>query len=453
MNIKVKLALRFTLLVVGILLFFSFLIYYFSYTSRRSRFRENLLVQAQNTAILLINVQEVDSILLIKIQETTRLLEQQEIVITTSADKVIYSYKPADLNNVILKRYGNNIDPLYFTLGEKDGVSYRHILNDQVYHVFVLAYDKYRSDNLQELKRILFWCILFSIWICISVSYFFSRLAIHPISKIISEVKEINSAKLSKRLDEGRGKDEIEQLAVTFNRMLERLEQVFRSQDEFVANASHELRTPLAVMMAESDYILSRDHSKEEYMRHIQDISEDLRKMNQLVDALLVLAHLDSENSIGFREVRIDELLFEAIQFAKEKYPQKKIIPKFEYSEREDDLIIKGDAGLLVTAFSNLLDNACKYSEGEIDVKTALTGAEVIVTVSDQGSGIPESEIPIIFKPFTRASNIRHIGGLGVGLSIVAKILELHQATIAVQSIVNVGTSFMITFRKINRQN
>jgi signal transduction histidine kinase len=235
--------------------------------------------------------------------------------------------------------------------------------------------------------------------------------------------------------------------------MLERLEQVFRSQDEFVANTSHELRTPLAVMIAESDYILSREHSKEEYRRHIKDIAQDLRKMNQLVDALLVLAQLDSENSIGFREVRVDELLFEAIQSAKGKYPQKKIIPKFEYSEREDDLIIKGDAGLLVTAFSNLLDNACKYSEGEIDVKTALTGAEVIVTVSDQGSGIPESEIPIIFKPFTRASNIRHIGGLGVGLSIVAKILELHQATIAVQSIVNVGTSFMITFRKINRQN
>ena len=448
MNIKTKLSLRFTFLVFSILLFFSFLVYYFSYTSQRGKFRENLLDQAQNTAILLINVVEVDSILLKKIQETTKLLEEQEIALTNSAGKIIYHYRMNYLSPEILETYSENREPLYFSVGKKDGVNYRHVLNGQIYHVFVMAYDNYRADNLHELRKILFWCILFGLWLSISASYFFSKLAMIPISKIISEVKEINSVRLNKRLNEGRRKDEIEQLAITFNQMLSDLEMVFKSQDEFVSNASHELRTPLAVMIAESDYILGRDRTPEEYRKHISGLVADLKKLNQLLNGLLELAHLNRGNKTGFSDVRLDEVLIDVITTLRLKYPGRKILPKIEYSENENDLLVKGNARLLEIAFSNLIDNACKFSTNDVEVKLSKSDKILVAGVTDKGLGIPAGETDGILKPFNRASNVRYIGGFGIGLSIVAKITELHNAELIIKSTEGSGSTFEILFGK-----
>jgi two-component system sensor histidine kinase ArlS len=453
MSIKTKLSIQFALLVLAILLFFSFLVYYFSYTSQRAKFRENLLNQAHNTAILLINVVEVDSTMLIKIQQTTKSLEEEEIAITNSSNQIIYSNKIDYLTDEILFNHSGNIDPQYFSIGRKDGVSYRHQYNNQEYHVFVFAYDKYGVENMHELRKILFWCVLFGIWLSISASYFFSRSAMKPISGIVTSVKEINSSKLSSRLDEGRGKDEIEQLAITFNGMLSELELAFKSQDEFVSNASHELRTPLAVMIAESDYVLGKQLTREEYVEHISGLVTDLRKMNQLINGLLELAHLNRNNNILFSNLRIDEPVFNAIQSIKAKYPGRKIMLKFEYSENEDDLLIKGNSGLLEIAFRNLIDNACKFSEDEIEITVTILDKFIIISISDQGIGIPLGEFANISEPFKRGSNVRFIGGYGIGLSIVKRILELHDAKIKIKNEEKNGTCFDLYFKKENDMN
>jgi len=435
-------------MVFGILLFFSFLVYYFSYTSQRSKFRENLLIQAQNTAILLINVEEIDSTLLKKIQQTTRSFAKEEIALTDSLNRIIYSNQIDELTEEIIFNYSGNQAMVYFTVGQKDGVSYRHQSNNKVYHVFVLAFDSYRDENLRQLRVILFWSILFCIWLSVTSSFFFSKSAMKPISDIIANVKGINSLKLNSRLDEGRRKDEIEQLAVTFIQMLSGLEIVFRSQDGFVSRASHELRTPLAIMIAESDYILSRPRKQEEYEDHISGLVTDLRKLNQLLNGLLELAHLNRDNRILFSDVRIDEPVFNAIQDVKAKYPGRKIMPKIDYTENSDDLMIKGNSGLLEIAFKNLIDNACKFSQDDIDVVIMYLENHLKVSVSDCGMGIPEKEIPQIFKPFSRATNVRYIGGFGIGLSIVEKIIELHSAEVKVKSAEGVGSCFEIIFRK-----
>ncbi|MDP2889239.1 MAG: histidine kinase dimerization/phospho-acceptor domain-containing protein [Bacteroidota bacterium] len=341
MNIKTRLSIQFTLLVFGILVFFSVLVYYFSYTSQLSKFRNELLVKAQNTAILLINVAEVDSTLLKKIHQTTQSLEQEEIALTDSLNKIIYSYRIHSLTDYILSHIPADPISYYFSIADKDGVSYKHIENNQTYHVFVIAHDKVRTDYLRSLRSVLLWSILFSLWLSVTASYFFSKIAIRPISNIISKVKEINSLKLNSRLNEGKRQDEIEQLAVTFNQLLSDLEQVFKSQDEFVSNASHELRTPMAIMIAESDYMLSRERSTQEYETHILKLTADLRNLNQLLNSLLELAHINRNNTISFTDLRIDELIFTAIQSVKVKYPGRKILPKIEYSDNENDLMIK----------------------------------------------------------------------------------------------------------------
>ena len=446
MDIKTRLSVQFTLSVLGILMVFCMLVYYFSYSSQLSTFRQNLLVRAQNTAILLINVQEVDSTLLKKIYLTTKSLEEEEIVLNDSNDKTLYSDKIRDLKNISSTRISHASSPEFFSIGKKDGVLYNHHVNNQQYHVYVLAYDQFRAENLRGLRIVLLWSIVFSLCLSVWTSYFFSKVAINPISNIVAKVKEINASKLSNRLDEGKRQDEIEQLAITFNQMLSDLELVFKSQEEFVSNASHELRTPLAIMIAESDYIIGRKRSPEEYEVHIARLTQDLRKLNLLINSLLELAQLNRDKNISKSSIRIDELVFNAIHSVKLKYPGRKILPRIEYSDNENDFVIDGNPGLLEIAFKNLVENACKFSTGEVEVEILNTGKGVVVRITDYGVGIPENEIGNIFKPFNRATNAKFIGGFGIGLSIVAKIIELHGAEIKVASTLNKGTSFDLRF-------
>ena len=448
MNIKTRLSLQFTSIVFGILVFFSVLVYYFSFSSQRSKFRDNLLEKAQNTAILSINIQEIDSTLLKKIHQTTRSFEAEEIAITNESNKLLYSNKTDRLTPEEIISHTYNSRVAFFSIGKKDGVSYVHLANDKYYHVFVLAHDRYRAENLNELKTILSWSILISVLLSVTAAYFFSKSAIKPISNIISKVKEINSSRLSDRLDEGKHQDEIEQLAITFNRMLSDLEKAFKSQDEFVSNASHELRTPLAIMIAESDYILSRTRDSQEYRNHMSGLVEDLRKMNTLINSLLELAHLNGNKNIQMTDLRIDELIFNAIKSTKSKYPGRKILPKIEYPDNEDDLNIYGNQGLLDIAFKNLFENACKFSSNDVEVKIAMVNDSISVQISDQGVGIPENQIGDIFNAFNRSDNVKYIGGFGIGLSIVAKVMKLHSVQINVTSAINEGTCFELLFDK-----
>lgn len=373
MDIKTRLSFQFTLIVAGILLFFSALVYYFSYSSQINKFRENLLSSAKNTAILLINVTEVDSSLLKKIHHSTISWENEEIALTDSAHNMIYSNNIQYLSDKEIRLNSRNENINYFSIAEKDGVCYKHKFKNRTYDVFVMAYDKSRTENLLELREVLFWSILFSVWLSVLFSYFFSKRAIKPISKIIKSVKEINSLKLSNRLNEGDREDEIDQLSITFNEMLTNLEIAFKNQEDFVSNASHELRTPLTIMIGESDYLLSHERKQEEYINHLSGLVNDLKKMNRLLNSLLELAHINRNVNISFTSVRIDEIIFNAINQVKSKYHGRKIIPKIQYPEEENDLLIRGNSGLLEIALRNLLDNACKFSNEEVKIEMSVT--------------------------------------------------------------------------------
>lgn len=449
MKIKTRLSIQFTLVVLGILLIFSVLVYYFSYSSQLSKYRQNLFERAQNTAILLINVQEVDSTLLKKIHQTTKSLEEEEIALTNSSNKLLYSNEVKYLTGQISGRATTATSPAYFSIGRKDGVIYDHEVNGQLYHVYVLAYDKYRAESLHDLRNVLQWSILFSVWLSVWASYLFSKLAINPISKIITKVKEINSSRLNSRLDEGKGQDEIEQLSITFNQMLSDLELAFKSQTEFVSNASHELRTPLAIMIAESDYMINKERTTAEYISHLKNLNQDLRSLNHLTNSLLELAHLNRDNTILKSPVRVDELIFNSIKSIKSKYPSRKILPEIEFTDNESDLIISGNAGLLEIAFRNLIDNACKFSNNDVLVKVSTKESFLSISILDQGIGIEQTEMTNIFNSFKRGSNAKFIGGFGIGLSIVAKITALHDAQISVETSENKGSKFSILFNTL----
>lgn len=449
MNIKTRLSFQFTLIVTGIILFFSVLVYYFSYSSQLTKFRGNLIDSAKNTAILLINVVEVDSSLLKKIHQSTISWENEEIALTDSAFNLIYSNNIQYLSDKAMRVNSDNGNINYFSVAEKDGVCYKHNFNNRTYDVFVMAFDKSRTENLSELRGILFWSILFSVWLSVLLSYFFSKKAIRPISQIIKSVQEINSLRLNNRLNEGDRKDEIDQLAITFNEMLTNLEIAFKNQEDFVSNASHELRTPLTVMIGESDYLLSCEQKPEEYINHISGLVSDLKKLNALLNSLLELAQINRDNNIQLLGIRIDEIIFTAIQQVKIKYPGRKIIPKIQYPENGNDLLIDGNSGLLTIAFKNLIDNACKFSNKEVIIEFLIMDKFIKVIISDKGIGIPSNELGNIYEPFKRASNVKFKGGFGIGLSLVAKIIELHGAALETYSVENKGTRFELLFKRL----
>jgi signal transduction histidine kinase len=450
MKIKTKLSIEFTLIVVGILLFFSALVYYFSYTSQHSRFADNLTKRAKNTAILLINVPEVDSVLLKKIQQSTFNWMEEEIVVTDSELKILYSNNIEYLTDEVINQNSIKGDNYRFSISQKDGICYKHVFKNQTYTVMVMAYDKNRKENLSELLKILLWSIAFSTWLSVILSYLFAKNAIQPISQIIKSVKEINSSRLSNRLHEGNKKDEIAQLALTFNQLLSNLEIAFKNQEDFVANASHELRTPLSVMIVESDYILSREQNPEEYKKHIASMVIDLKKLNAQLTSLLELAQINQDNSIQLSAIRIDEIVFNAIQQMKAKYTDRKIIPVIQFPEYENELLVNGNAGMLVVAFQNLIENACKFSTDDVIIEFDVKSNYIEINISDKGIGIPPNEIEGIYKPFSRASNVRFKSGFGIGLSLVAKIFELHDVEFKVHSTENKGTRFELFFKSVN---
>jgi signal transduction histidine kinase len=451
MNIKTRLSFQFTLIVIGILLFFSILVYYFSYSSQLTKFRENLLDGARNTAVLFFNVAEVDSTLLKKIHQSTISWEKEEIALTDSAFNLLYGNNVGNLSRGMMLANSKSGNIHFFTFRQKDGVFYRHNFNNHQYNVFVTAFDEARNENLQELRKILLWSILFSTFLSVFLSYLFSEKAIQPISRIIKSLKSITSLRMRNRLDEGNRKDEIDKLAITINEILAKLEISFRSQEEFVSNASHELRTPLTVMIIEIDYLLSHKRSQEEYVGHLKGLVNDLMSLNSLLNSLLELAQVNTDNFIQFSEIRIDETVYNAIHQVKSKYPDRKIIPKIQYPENENELLVSGNDGLLLILFKNLIENSCKFSSDDVIVEFVITDKSLKVSIADRGVGIPGNELDTIYLPFKRASNVKFKSGFGIGLSLVKKIVELHGIELDVISTENEGTSFNLLFQKVNR--
>ena len=201
-------------------------------------------------------------------------------------------------------------------------------------------------------------------------------------------------------------------------------------------------------MIGESDYLLSRERTKEEYINHISGLVSDLKKLNALLNSLLELAQINRDTKIPLTKVRIDEIIFSSIHQIKTNYPGRKIIPKIQYPENGNDLLINGNYGLLEIAIRNLLENACKFSDEDVSIEILIRDKLINIFISDKGIGIPSSELESIYLPFKRASNAKFIGGFGMGLSLVAKIVQLHEAVLNVYSTENEGTRVELIFKR-----
>jgi len=271
----------------------------------------------------------------------------------------------------------------------------------------------------------------------------FSRQIFQPVRDIIHNVQRISANNLHLRLNTGNGKDEIAELAVTFNDMLGRLEAIFETQNNFISNASHEFRTPLTIISGEAELGMQKTGASPEQVASFTLILQEASRLNQLVSSLLSLAQTGFDGKkLPWEKIRLDELLWSVKTTANQIYPDNKITLDFKnLPEEADHLSTLGNLPLLQMALSNVVLNACKYSSNQpVAIQLEATKKVLIITVTDQGIGIPSAELGQVFVPFFRASNTSSFEGHGIGLPLTLNIIRLHKGSIDIQAREQSGT-------------
>lgn len=316
------------------------------------------------------------------------------------------------------------------------------------YIVIVSARNDFGSRYMADLKRVLTICLGTAGILVLAAGFFFSRYILQPVRVMTAQVKNIRAHNLHLRLDPPDSNDEMFELAQTFNNMLDRLETAFETQNNFVSNASHELGTPLTAIIGEAELALNKQRTETEYRQSIEVILGEAERLEHITKSLLRLAQTGFGGKGQTRErIRVDELIFSVKDTIDQINPNNKV--EIDYSmlpEDEAKLFIMADAQLLHLAFSNIVQNACKYSDNRpVNVALAATDTNIVLLIQDQGIGIPESELPFIYDPFFRASNTSGYKGYGIGLPLSRNIIRLHGGNIIVNSQQGKGTEIRIT--------
>ena len=316
------------------------------------------------------------------------------------------------------------------------------------YVVTAAAYDGYGYDNLSSLLNALIVLFVIGVGLLFVSGYYLSRAALKPIRDIVAEAENITATSISRRLPVKNEKDELGELATTFNDLLSRLEESFNSQKMFVSNVSHELRTPLAALMAELGITLQKERTPQQYRDALDNVMNDARRMNSLIDGLLNLAKADyGKEQISMQEIRLDELLLDVRECILRAHPEYKIELVFDEQETDDDrfVTVSGNSYLLSIAFSNLIENNCKYSPDRTSfVQISFWNKWTVVRMSDNGAGLSDDERQNMFKLFYRGKQEHVAAGHGIGMALAQKIINLHQGKINVLSDEGKGTTFVV---------
>ena len=276
--------------------------------------------------------------------------------------------------------------------------------------------------------------------------YLAARGIVRPIKKIEETTTSITDGdNLSLRIPDTGSNDELSALSSNFNKMLDRLETSFEMEKRFASDASHELRTPVSVILAQTEFSLEKEREPADYIESLEVIKRQGRRMHQLIGNMLSYTRL---------EQRIDNYPFESLNFSRlvsdlcsDMMPLMINDITIEH-DVEPDIMLNGNSELLARMLQNLLENAYKYGKqgGHTKVKLVKDKDKIKLSVEDDGIGIANDQLNLIFDRFFRASNKSGITGSGLGLSIVKKIVDMHKGVIEVTSKEGSGTTFTISF-------
>ncbi len=289
--------------------------------------------------------------------------------------------------------------------------------------------------------------VLFLIFVVI-VGYRIIKNAFKPVKQISNTALEIKRSKdFSNRIElEDSNDDEIHKMASTFNEMLDTVEEVFIHEKQFSSDVSHELRTPVTVILAQSDYALQYSDTFEEAKESLEVINRHAKRMTNLINQIMELSKLERQKEIEKEKINLSNIVLQLLEDYKPLLESKNLNLVYNV---EKDLRIQGNKIMLERVFLNILMNAIKFTKTNIEVSLTREGKTAVLKIRDDGIGISEENKKFIWERFFQVNDSRNKEenkGSGLGLSMVKKIVDLHSATIDLESELEQGTCFTIKF-------
>jgi two-component system sensor histidine kinase ArlS len=451
MKIRNKLTLIYTIIVALILLALSLYVYYLIKLNFHRVFYEKLENRALITAQVFLEKDEVSTAKFKDFEKRyMQILPGEKIRVYDAGNQPVFIEDrkegefSVELINQVRAEKRTELDEAGRQLV---GISYSD--NQGEFVIIASAEDLAGRHNLAFTRNTLLSGYVCSLIFVFLTGRFFSKQALNPISHIVQKVNRIKANNLHLRLDEGKGKDEISELSITFNNMLERLENAFETEKNFVHNASHQLRTPLASILVELEVALAMQRSQEEYQTLLASVLTEAEKLGHIITGLLDMALINREEAgILVGTLRVDELLWDVRDKISREVPGSKVKIILEnLPSSAEDLVIKGNKPLLEIAFYNLIENATNFSNNEeVQVYLSSTSAGTKITICDTGIGIPPQEILDVNKSFYRAKNAMSFQGSGIGLSLSERIIKLHKGRFLLNSVLGRGTTIEALF-------
>jgi len=447
MKIRDRLSLQFTI-VSAVLLFLVFAaIYLLTWENRKKDFYGHLLDRAITNAELFLAQDNLSEEKFRDVQKKYPQSLPEEIVrIYNDQDESVFikanSYQ---WNKTIIDQVRRE-KSVEYVAGNRQIVGVNYLDNSGNFVILASAIDTDGFAQQRQLFLIMLIGFLISVFALFFAGRLFARIALAPMIKVINDVKIIRSSSLNKRLETKPSKDEINELAVTFNNLLEHLEQSFEAQSSFVAHASHELRTPVTSIIGDVEVTLSQERDNADYKKTLEGVLNESEKLNDLINNLFELAQTNIDIT-EFRDLRLDELIWQIKDEWNGRLPDSTINLQYDLPEDPRKYTIQGNNYLLFIAISNIMKNALKFSDNhEVTCRLFIQNHHPVITIRDKGIGIGKEDLQKIFQPFYRGSNTFGYAGYGVGLSLADKIFRLHNVRVTVQSQLQIGTEFQLFF-------
>lgn len=451
MKIRTKLTIQNTFVVATVFLLCMVMIYLISEQVRSNRFFLDLRQEAVTKAHLFlqskVDAQTMQSIYL----NNKEFINEVEVAVYDTDFQMLYHDA---IQNDIVKENREMIDKILdkkeieFYIGDYQVTGIVYHFDGKDYVVTAAAYDGYGHDNISGLRNALVFLFVIGLSMLFIAGYYLAYTSLKPIRGIVREAESITELDINRRLPIKNEKDELGELCMAINALLERLEVSFNSQKMFVSNVSHELRTPLAALMAELDLSLQKERTEHQYLNTIQNALQDARRMTKLIDGLLNLAKADyQKDQVKMEEIRMDELLLDTREYILKAHPHYNIDLIFEQDEADDDsqITVLGNRYLLNIAFSNLIENNCKYSADQSScIQISYWDKSTIIRLSDDGIGLSDIDKQNLFTLFYRGEQDKTIEGHGIGMALSQKIIHMHKGDITVHSEQGKGTTFIV---------
>ena len=304
------------------------------------------------------------------------------------------------------------------------------------------------QNDISKMWDILFYYIapLFIAFVAF-VGYKIVKNAFKPVKKISETALEIKKSKnFSRRIELDNSEDEIHKMASAFNEMLDTVEETFIHEKQFSSDVSHELRTPITVILAQSDYALDYVDTLDEAMESFEVINRQAKKMTSLINQIMELSKLERQKEIEKEKINLSNIVLQLLEDYKPLLESKNLNLVYNV---EKDLRIQGNKIMLERVFLNILMNAVKFTKTNIEVSLTREDKTAVLKIRDDGIGISEENKKFIWERFFQVNDSRNKEenkGSGLGLSMVKKIVDLHSATIDLESELEQGTCFTIKF-------